>query len=207
MLDSSSVKWSKWFGGLLMISSRTIGQHFSTAQRDSADEKLLSKKWTSNDGQQIIWYFCNKGRSCCDSSRTTTDNHIKINCIKVKNNIPVSLQETLVITCDVYISYKVQQSFLFLFCVPQAAAQRGDGYRGHPSPHSPNELFQGVTVLKAVKVCGPKPSLPLAKPSLALAAASIVKPSLGVARCGYRAVISPLQTSVGWNGKTEGRKR
>uniref|UniRef100_A0A8C4ZV71 procollagen-proline 3-dioxygenase n=1 Tax=Gadus morhua TaxID=8049 RepID=A0A8C4ZV71_GADMO len=33
-----------------------------------------------------------------------------------------------------------------------SAAQRGDGYRGRPSPHSPNELFQGVTVLRAVKL-------------------------------------------------------
>lgn len=37
--------------------------------------------------------------------------------------------------------------------VSQAAALRGDGYRGRPSPHSPSEMFQGVTVLKAVKVC------------------------------------------------------
>lgn len=43
---------------------------------------------------------------------------------------------------------------LLLYCVFQAAAQRGDGYRGRPSPHTPNEMFQGVTVLKAVKVCG-----------------------------------------------------
>lgn len=33
------------------------------------------------------------------------------------------------------------------------AAQKGDGYRAGPSPHSPNESFQGVTLLKAVKVC------------------------------------------------------
>lgn len=36
--------------------------------------------------------------------------------------------------------------------IPQAAAVKGDGYRGRPSPHSPSETFQGVTVLKAVKV-------------------------------------------------------
>ncbi|CAL8340439.1 unnamed protein product [Lota lota] len=41
-----------------------------------------------------------------------------------------------------------------------AAAQRGDGYRGRPSPHSPNELFQGVTVLKAVKL-GQEGKVPL----------------------------------------------
>uniref|UniRef100_A0A669CQ23 procollagen-proline 3-dioxygenase n=1 Tax=Oreochromis niloticus TaxID=8128 RepID=A0A669CQ23_ORENI len=32
------------------------------------------------------------------------------------------------------------------------AALKGDGYRGRPSPHSPSEMFQGVTVLKAVKL-------------------------------------------------------
>uniref|UniRef100_H3C4V5 procollagen-proline 3-dioxygenase n=1 Tax=Tetraodon nigroviridis TaxID=99883 RepID=H3C4V5_TETNG len=32
-----------------------------------------------------------------------------------------------------------------------AAALKGDGYRGKPSPHSPGETFQGVTVLKALK--------------------------------------------------------
>uniref|UniRef100_A0A3P9JZ33 procollagen-proline 3-dioxygenase n=1 Tax=Oryzias latipes TaxID=8090 RepID=A0A3P9JZ33_ORYLA len=32
-----------------------------------------------------------------------------------------------------------------------AAALKGDGYRGRPSPHTPSETFQGVTVLKAVK--------------------------------------------------------
>lgn len=37
--------------------------------------------------------------------------------------------------------------------ISQAAALKGDGYRGRPSPHSPSEMFQGVTVLKAVKVC------------------------------------------------------
>ncbi|XP_077384585.1 prolyl 3-hydroxylase 1-like isoform X1 [Festucalex cinctus] len=33
-----------------------------------------------------------------------------------------------------------------------AAALKGDGYQGHPSPHSPGEMFQGVTILKAVKL-------------------------------------------------------
>ncbi|XP_020488394.2 prolyl 3-hydroxylase 1 [Labrus bergylta] len=32
------------------------------------------------------------------------------------------------------------------------AALKGDGYRGRPSPHSPSEMFQGVTVLNAVKL-------------------------------------------------------
>lgn len=44
-------------------------------------------------------------------------------------------------------------SFMTLFLPFQAAALRGDGYRGTPSPHSPGEMFQGVTVLKALKVC------------------------------------------------------
>lgn len=47
----------------------------------------------------------------------------------------------------------------------QAAALRGDGYRGKPSPHSPGETFQGVTVLKALKVCPRRASsLPGAPP-------------------------------------------
>ncbi|XP_041130660.1 prolyl 3-hydroxylase 1-like [Polyodon spathula] len=33
-----------------------------------------------------------------------------------------------------------------------AAALQGDGYRGTPSPHTPNEKFHGVTVLKALKL-------------------------------------------------------
>ncbi|KAG7229684.1 hypothetical protein INR49_012731 [Caranx melampygus] len=41
-----------------------------------------------------------------------------------------------------------------------AAALKGDGYRGRTSPHSPNELFQGVTVLKAVKL-GQEGTVPL----------------------------------------------
>ncbi|CAL8335991.1 unnamed protein product [Merluccius merluccius] len=40
------------------------------------------------------------------------------------------------------------------------AAQEGDGYRARPSPHSPNEIFQGVTVLKAVKM-GQEGKVPL----------------------------------------------
>lgn len=42
---------------------------------------------------------------------------------------------------------------MFLKSVSQAAASKGDGYRGQPSPHSASEMFQGVTVLKALKVC------------------------------------------------------
>lgn len=45
----------------------------------------------------------------------------------------------------------------FICCIFQAAAQKGDGYRGQPSPHSASEMFQGVTILKAVKVCSPAP--------------------------------------------------
>ncbi|KAM9798704.1 prolyl 3-hydroxylase 1 isoform X2 [Syngnathus typhle] len=33
-----------------------------------------------------------------------------------------------------------------------AAALKGDGYRGQPSPHSAGEMFQGVTILKALKL-------------------------------------------------------
>ncbi|XP_066527551.1 prolyl 3-hydroxylase 1 [Hoplias malabaricus] len=33
-----------------------------------------------------------------------------------------------------------------------AAAKKGDGYRGQPNPHSPSEMFQGVTVLKALRL-------------------------------------------------------
>ncbi|MCI4390381.1 hypothetical protein PGIGA_G00121950 [Pangasianodon gigas] len=40
------------------------------------------------------------------------------------------------------------------------AAQKGDGYRGRPSPHSPSEMFQGVTILKALKL-GQEGVLPL----------------------------------------------
>ncbi|XP_052329432.1 prolyl 3-hydroxylase 1-like isoform X2 [Oncorhynchus keta] len=41
-----------------------------------------------------------------------------------------------------------------------AAALNGDGYQGHPSPHSPSESFQGVTVLKAIKL-GQEGTVPL----------------------------------------------
>ncbi|KAK6319168.1 hypothetical protein J4Q44_G00103790 [Coregonus suidteri] len=41
-----------------------------------------------------------------------------------------------------------------------AAALKGDGYRGLPSPHSPSESFQGVTVLKAIKF-GQEGTVPL----------------------------------------------
>ncbi|KAK5873091.1 hypothetical protein PBY51_013735 [Eleginops maclovinus] len=40
------------------------------------------------------------------------------------------------------------------------AALKGDGYRGRPSPHTPSEMFQGVTVLKAVKL-GQEGAVPL----------------------------------------------
>uniref|UniRef100_A0AAQ5WXD0 procollagen-proline 3-dioxygenase n=1 Tax=Amphiprion ocellaris TaxID=80972 RepID=A0AAQ5WXD0_AMPOC len=39
-------------------------------------------------------------------------------------------------------------------------AAKGDGYRGRPSPHTPNEMFQGVTFLKAVKL-GQEGTVPL----------------------------------------------
>lgn len=39
----------------------------------------------------------------------------------------------------------------------------GDGYRGKTSPHTPNEKFEGATVLKALKV---NPLLPLSLDSL-----------------------------------------
>lgn len=48
-----------------------------------------------------------------------------------------------------------------------AAAEKGDGYRGRPSPHSPGELFQGVTVLKAVKL-GQEGQVPLKSTRLLL---------------------------------------
>uniref|UniRef100_A0A7N8YJV5 procollagen-proline 3-dioxygenase n=1 Tax=Mastacembelus armatus TaxID=205130 RepID=A0A7N8YJV5_9TELE len=41
-----------------------------------------------------------------------------------------------------------------------AAALKGDGYRGRPSPHSQSEMFQGVTILKAVKL-GQEGKVPL----------------------------------------------
>uniref|UniRef100_A0A4W5RTP5 procollagen-proline 3-dioxygenase n=1 Tax=Hucho hucho TaxID=62062 RepID=A0A4W5RTP5_9TELE len=41
-----------------------------------------------------------------------------------------------------------------------AAALKGDGYQGRPSPHSPSESFQGVTVLKAIKL-GQEGTVPL----------------------------------------------
>uniref|UniRef100_H2ZT83 procollagen-proline 3-dioxygenase n=1 Tax=Latimeria chalumnae TaxID=7897 RepID=H2ZT83_LATCH len=40
------------------------------------------------------------------------------------------------------------------------AASFGDGYRGKPSPHTPNEKFQGVTVFKALKL-GQENKVPL----------------------------------------------
>nr|XP_020444160.1 prolyl 3-hydroxylase 1-like [Monopterus albus] len=41
-----------------------------------------------------------------------------------------------------------------------AAALKGDGYRGRVSPHTPSEMFQGVTILKAVKL-GQEGKVPL----------------------------------------------
>lgn len=41
-----------------------------------------------------------------------------------------------------------------------AAALKGDGYRGRPSPHSASETFQGVTVMTAVKL-GQQGKVPL----------------------------------------------
>ncbi|XP_008408491.1 prolyl 3-hydroxylase 1 [Poecilia reticulata] len=41
-----------------------------------------------------------------------------------------------------------------------AAALKGDGYSGHPSPHTPSEMFQGVTILKAIKL-GQEGKVPL----------------------------------------------
>lgn len=48
------------------------------------------------------------------------------------------------------------------FC-PQGIMLVGDGYRGKTSPHTPNEKFEGATVLKALKV---NPLLPLSLGSL-----------------------------------------
>lgn len=41
-----------------------------------------------------------------------------------------------------------------------AAALKGDGYSGHPSPHTPSEMFQGVTILKSIKL-GQEGKVPL----------------------------------------------
>lgn len=40
---------------------------------------------------------------------------------------------------------------LLVFCF-QGIMLVGDGYRGKTSPHTPNEKFEGATVLKALKV-------------------------------------------------------
>lgn len=37
-------------------------------------------------------------------------------------------------------------------CAFQGIMLAGDGYRGKTSPHTPNERFEGATVLKALKV-------------------------------------------------------
>uniref|UniRef100_A0AAR2JUY5 procollagen-proline 3-dioxygenase n=1 Tax=Pygocentrus nattereri TaxID=42514 RepID=A0AAR2JUY5_PYGNA len=39
-----------------------------------------------------------------------------------------------------------------LLRLSSVAAQKGDGYRGQQNPHSPSEMFQGVTVLKALQL-------------------------------------------------------
>lgn len=36
--------------------------------------------------------------------------------------------------------------------VSQAVTMAGDGYRGRMSPHTPNEKFEGATVLKTLQV-------------------------------------------------------
>ncbi|XP_041837682.1 prolyl 3-hydroxylase 1 [Melanotaenia boesemani] len=47
-----------------------------------------------------------------------------------------------------------------LHSLSNAAALKGDGYSGRPSPHTPSEMFQGVTILKAVKL-GQEGKVPL----------------------------------------------
>ena len=39
-------------------------------------------------------------------------------------------------------------------CFLQAVTMAGDGYRGKMSPHTPNERFEGATVLKTLLVGG-----------------------------------------------------
>lgn len=34
----------------------------------------------------------------------------------------------------------------------QVVGTAGDGYNGEPSPHTPNEKFEGSTILKALRV-------------------------------------------------------
>lgn len=41
---------------------------------------------------------------------------------------------------------------LIYFLDPQAVTMAGDGYRGRMSPHTPNEKFEGATVLKTLQV-------------------------------------------------------
>ncbi|KAK1157284.1 prolyl 3-hydroxylase 1 [Acipenser oxyrinchus oxyrinchus] len=45
-----------------------------------------------------------------------------------------------------------EEECMELHLLSNAAALKGDGYRGTPSPHTPNEKFHGVTVLKALKL-------------------------------------------------------
>lgn len=41
---------------------------------------------------------------------------------------------------------------VLIFLPLQGIVLAGDGYRGKTSPHTPNERFEGATVLKALKV-------------------------------------------------------
>ncbi|XP_078103781.1 prolyl 3-hydroxylase 1 [Sander vitreus] len=59
-----------------------------------------------------------------------------------------------------------------------AAALKGDGYSGRPSPHTPSEMFQGVTVLKAVKL-GQEGAVPLKSARLFFDISEKVKKVLG----------------------------
>lgn len=71
-----------------------------------------------------------------------------------------------------------------------AAALKGDGYRGRPSPHSPSEMFQGVTVLKALKL-GQEGKVPLKSARLFFEVSEKVKKTLE----SYFSVKSPLYFS------------
>lgn len=42
--------------------------------------------------------------------------------------------------------------FISSFLACQAVTVAGDGYRGRMSPHTPNERFEGATVLKTLQV-------------------------------------------------------
>ncbi|XP_074491292.1 prolyl 3-hydroxylase 1 [Sebastes fasciatus] len=71
-----------------------------------------------------------------------------------------------------------------------AAALKGDGYRGRPSPHSPSEMFQGVTVLKAVKL-GQEGTVPLKSARLFFDLSEKVRKVLG----SYFGLDAPLYFS------------